>query len=248
MPTYDPESTKPFRISRSKVEDFIRCPRCFYLDRRLGVSKPSTPPFNLNNAVDALLKKEFDHYRASGTPHPLMRQNGINAVPFQHDRMDEWREALRGGVRTVHPTQLELTGAPDDIWITPSGELLVVDYKATSKQEEVNLDADWQRSYKRQVEFYQYLLRKNGFAVNPMTYFVYANADTRPDDFNHTLRFAINILPYKGDDAWIEPVITALHACLQRDTAPPSTPDCEWCEYRQKALLKETQPKQNSLL
>ena len=44
--------------------------------------------------------------------------------------------------------------------------LIVVDYKATSKNSEVNLDAEWQIGYKRQMEFYQYLLRNNGFKVS----------------------------------------------------------------------------------
>ena len=42
------------------------------------------------------------------------------------------------------------------------GELIVVDVKATSKQTEVNLDADWQISYKQQMEIYQWLLLKKG--------------------------------------------------------------------------------------
>lgn len=31
---FDPGSDKPFALSRSKVELFLECPRCFYLDRR----------------------------------------------------------------------------------------------------------------------------------------------------------------------------------------------------------------------
>lgn len=42
---YDPKSEKPFALSRSKIDDFLKCPRCFYLDRRLGVSKPGIPVF-----------------------------------------------------------------------------------------------------------------------------------------------------------------------------------------------------------
>ena len=61
---YNPASTQPFALSRSKVELFMNCPRCFYLDRRLGIARPAGFPFNLNSAVDALLKTEFDRYRA----------------------------------------------------------------------------------------------------------------------------------------------------------------------------------------
>ena len=57
---YDPKDTKPFRLSRSRLDVFLNCPRCFYLDRRLGIDRLPGFPFALNNAVDKLLKLEFD--------------------------------------------------------------------------------------------------------------------------------------------------------------------------------------------
>jgi hypothetical protein len=76
---FDPRSEQPFPLSRSKVELYLDCPRCFYLDRRLGVGRPAGFPFNLNAAVDALLKREFDDYRARGEAHPLMREAELPA-------------------------------------------------------------------------------------------------------------------------------------------------------------------------
>jgi len=35
-----------------------------------------------------------------------------------------------------------------------TGKLLIVDYKATSKDAEVSLEAEWQGGYRRQVEFF----------------------------------------------------------------------------------------------
>ena len=57
---YQLKSSAPFKLSRTKIELFTGCPRCFFLDRRLGISRPGFPAFTLNNAVDYLLKKEFD--------------------------------------------------------------------------------------------------------------------------------------------------------------------------------------------
>ena len=64
---YDPGSNQPFKLSRSKIDLFISCSRCFYIDRRLGVGRPPGFPFNLNTAVDTLLKQEFDVHRAENT-------------------------------------------------------------------------------------------------------------------------------------------------------------------------------------
>ena len=83
---YEPGSHEAFRLSRSKIDLFLNCPRCFYLDRRIGVGRPPGYPFSLNSAVDALLKKEFDIHRAANQAHPLMKAYGLDAVPYQHEK------------------------------------------------------------------------------------------------------------------------------------------------------------------
>jgi len=230
---FDPNSKEPFKLSRSRIEDFIECPRCFYLDRRLGIGRPPEFPFNLNLAVDRLLKKEFDIHRARGERHPLMKTYGIDAVPFNHPRIDEWRDPRNGGIKYLHkPTNFLITGGIDDVWVNRKKELLIVDYKATSKNEEVNIDADWQQSYKRQVEIYQWLFRKNGFKVSDTAYFVYCNGDADKEAFDKKLEFSIIIIPYKGNDNWIEKAITDAHKCLIGNILPKPARDCDFCRYR----------------
>src|SRR3989344_1235359 len=229
---FDPKSLFPFKLSRSKIDLFLNCPRCFYLDRRLGVGQPPGFPFSLNAAVDKLLKKEFDIHRAKGESHPLMKEYGLDLIPFQHEKMDEWRDALRGGIQYLHPkTNLLITGGIDDVWVGSDGELSIVDYKATSKSEEVNLDADWQIGYKRQMEIYQWLFRKNGFKVSDTGYFVYCNGDADKEAFDGKLEFNVKILPYKGNDKWIEQAILDTYHCLAQNTLPKSSPGCDFCSY-----------------
>ena len=177
---YEPGTSGPFRLSRSKVDLYRNCPRCFYLDRRLGIARPRSFPFNLNSAVDALLKAEFDRYREAGEPHPYMVREGLAAVPFVHPDLNRWRHNFTGISADCPGTPFELFGAIDDVWIeTGSEQLIIVDYKATSKNSEVSIDADWQISYKRQMEFYQWLFRHNGFQVSDTGYFVYCNGDRK---------------------------------------------------------------------
>src|SRR3989339_845747 len=231
---FDPQSSEPFRLSRSKIDLFLNCPRCFYLDRRLGVGQPPGFPFSLNSAVDALLKKEFDLHRAKKTAHPMMKAYGVDAIPFEHAKMNEWRDALRGGITFLHqPTNFFITGGIDDIWVNPAGELLIVDYKATSKNGEVSLDADWQIGYKRQMEIYQWLFRKNDYKVSSTGYFVYCNGDTDKSAFDGKLEFDIKIIPYKGDDSWVEKTIMDIHKCLNNSKLPESGKDCDYCKYRE---------------
>ncbi len=238
---FDPErhvpGTKtPFAISRSKIDLFVECQRCFYLDQRFGIKRPDSYPLTLNNAVDELLKREFDLLREEGTAHPLMEEYGIDAVPLQHKDLESWRDALKNGVKFVEPeTGLLIRGGIDDVWQNAEGELHVVDYKATSKKEKVTLDAPWQNAYKRQVEVYQWLFKNNGFNVSPIAYFVYANGDSDAESFDGMLQFEMTIIPYTGNDSWILPTIKKLYACLMADKTPEATDDCSYCAYREVA-------------
>lgn len=232
---YTPGAAAFFKLSRSKLEMFLNCPRCFYLDRRLGISQPPSFPFNLNSAVDLLLKKEFDIHRAKNQQHPLCEKYGIDVVPFSHPKLNVWRENFQG-IQFLHePTNLLIFGAVDDLWVNASGELIVVDYKATSKDGEVSLNAEWQRSYKNQMEIYQWLFRKNGFQVATTGYFVYCNGKRDREAFDAKLEFDIKLIPYNGDDSWVEEVVTKAKACLE-GSLPPYSASCDYCTYHQAYL------------
>lgn len=224
-----------WKLSRSKIDLFLECARCFYIDNKLGVGRPKGFPFNLNSAVDHLLKKEFDIHRTARTTHPLMKKYGIEAVPFAHDEIDKWRENFVG-IQVPHkPTGFLVTGAVDDIWVAPSGTLMVVDYKSTSKDSEINLDAEWQDGYKRQMETYQWLLRQKGFEVSDTGYFVYANGLKDRKAFDGKLEFEVTIIPYVGKDSWLEPTLGVIKKCLDSEEVPKPAEACDYCTYRKAA-------------
>ncbi len=235
---FDPKSDAPFRISRTKIDMFTKCPRCFYLDQHLGVKRPDTYPLTLNLAVDALLKKEFDIHRAKQVAHPLMKQYGLDAVPLKHEKMNTWRELDfgRGGVHYLHPeTNFDVYGVVDDIWINPQQELIIVDYKATAKAATPTLEGDLGAQYKRQMEVYQWLFSKNNFKVSPIGYFVYVNGRKDVAAFDGKLEFVVSILPCEGDPRWIPNTLEEMKRALISTVPPSSSPDCDYCIYRQAA-------------
>lgn len=220
----------------------MQCPRCFWLDTRLKITRPNSPPFNINKAIDELFKKEFDRYRAEAKPHPIMVENSLKAIPYTHDDLEKWRHNFTG-VTTVHaPTNLHVFGAIDDVWVNDDSELIVVDYKATAKDREVSIDSEWQISYKRQLEVYQWLLRQNGFAVNDTGYFVYTNGRMDLDGFNDRVEFRTKLIPYTGDASWVDDVLIKMKECMEGDMPPIGTAamggPCDFCTYaRQRTEL-----------
>lgn len=233
---YDPSSKDLYPLSRSKVELFLQCPRCFYLDRRSGIGRINGPPYSLNLAVDALLKREFDAYRLREESHPIMITYGVEGVPFRHKDFLEWRDGA--GIHALHPqTRFDVFGIIDDLWMNERGEIVVVDYKATSTVADISIDG--RDSYKHQIELYQWLLRQNGFLVSTVGYFLFANAVKDRDVFDRTLEFTMQILPYEGIDTWIDDALRGAYDVLQEDLPPPATESCEWCEYRRDARVIE---------
>ena len=234
---YQKGTNETSKISRSKFSNFLDCQRCFYLDRVKGLKDPSMPGWALNTAVDELLKKEFDHYRNIQKPHPFVVKNKLNFIPFQHEKIDYWRDALRGGIAFVDAdTNLEIHGGVDDIWFNPENkELIVVDYKAQSKNEIVEtepyLESQYHQSYKVQMDIYVYILRQMKFKVSDTAYFLVCNGLKTPDKFDAILHFDLTLVPYKTNDSWIKNKIIQMKKVLESEVLPEINKCCEKCMY-----------------
>ena len=231
------QKIKPFRLSRSKFSDYLTCKRCFYLEQVKGLKSLDTLPFTLNNAVDALCKKEFDYHRKNQTPHPIMVKNNINAVPYQHEDVEKWQDALSRGIDYVHPDlNLKLAGGIDDVWLNKdTNKLIMADYKAQSKTEDRKIDGYledvYHEGYKLQLDFYRYLFEKNGFEVQTTAYFVVYNATLERESFDNKLEFTSDLVAYETDTSHIEEKIIEMKKLMDGGVIPDLTPHCQNCNY-----------------
>jgi hypothetical protein len=238
MPEYNPKRSAlwnyggpKWKLSRSKIELFTSCPRCFYIDNKLGTKRPSMPSFLINTAVDTQLKNEFDAYRKDGKAHPFQEEFKIDAIPASHELLNQWRENFEGVIYYHPETGMTISGAIDDLWINPkTGEYIVVDYKATAKDAPVTeLDNGWHNAYRKQMEIYQWLLRKNGLKISDTGYFVYCTGRANQPTFDKVIEFDVHVIPYTGSDKWVDKTILDIKKCLENSELPSSGRDCEYC-------------------
>ena len=226
-----------FKISRSKFSNFLQCKRCFYLERVKGLKDPGMPGWSLNSAVDELLKKEFDEFRKKQKPHTFIEKSKLNLIPFKHEKMDLWRNALRGGISFLDTnTNIEIHGGVDDIWFDPDKtELVVVDYKAQSNNRPVEtqnyLSNMYHQAYKIQMDIYVHILRKMNFKVSDTSYFYVCNADRNYEKFDSKLNFTTTLVAYKTNTFWIDKKIIEMKQTLDSQDVPEINKYCEKCMY-----------------
>ena len=244
---YKPNQNEDFKISRGKFSDFLTCPRCFYMDRVMGLDSPGTPGWTLNETTDLLLKKEFDACRDTQTPHRLFLENRLeHLVPFQHPDMDKWRDSLHHGlIARFADTNIILTGGVDDIWQNiETGKLVVADYKSQANNKELKpvsyLSDPYKEGYKVQMDFYAFLLQQMGFEVEDTAYFLVCNADREANSFNGEMKFREVLIPYRWNSDWIPESVAEMIYLLNDNNAPDSNPSCKNCAYaKQRAIFEK---------
>jgi|TARA_B100000959_G_C14977287_1_gene622023 hypothetical protein len=223
------------KLSRSKWENFIRCPFCFYLKEKHNIDPPSMPGHPINSRVDTLLKKEFSYYREKQKPHPIFIENKLNFVPYNLDKLDEYRN--RGVFADSTKTGFNIYGKLDDLWLNKdTDEIVVLDYKATSNKNNpdyVNSSKEYHKSYRRQLDFYAYLLKLNNYKVFKTGYWLICNArDENQKTFEGKLNFKITMLSYDLKTDYIEDILVEIEKCLQLQKPPLSGKSCSNCIWQ----------------
>ena len=244
--TYNPENIEPYELSRSRIESFVKCPACFYLTQVKGIKFPSIPGFNINEATDVLLKRDFDKFRGAEKTHEfLINMDMGHLIPFQHPNFELWTQSLHfgaeGRMHFVHEaSNLKVGGGLDDVWFNKNTEELhIVDYKSTSQKtdgKEISLDDKWKEAYKRQMDLYVWVMRKKGFNVSKIGYFLYCDGDRfsnysflKHSDAN--MRFKISLLSYEVKLDWIETTLLDIRECLHMKSCPEHNDECEYGDF-----------------
>jgi hypothetical protein len=258
--TYNSQNPNPYELSRSAIEQLVRCEACFWLQKVKGVKTPRMPGFNLNTNTDTLLKKDFNLVRGKG-PNIVMKAAGLEHLrPFSHQNLDKWTESLHFGAagrfHVDHPeTNIRFGGGVDDIWENiDTGVLHIVDYKSTAQitnspkpldqsfiaPPDDPAEPDYKAGFRRQMDMYQWVLRKLGFEVSNTGYFLYVDGQhigetgmlDNEDPSQAWMRFNVALIPYEGDDSWVNEALHKAKRLISEVTlCPEHSNQCEYGRY-----------------
>jgi len=222
---YKPNSGKKTRLSRSQIEAFIACQTCFWKSHKKGIKAVPSPGFSLNSAVDALVKKEFDIYRKTKETPEIFVENSLSYLKaYDHELMDTWVNVFKGISYFNEKQNIEWYGGVDDVLLNENtGQLHMVDTKATSKNGQImSLDNVYNdgEQYKRQLEIYGWLFKKNGFDVSHIGYLMYYNGIKSKERMGLNLSFERTLIEVALDFSWIDNVTNEMFELLQREECP----------------------------
>ena len=243
---FDPDNPNPYELSRSRVENFLKCKACFWLEQIQKVKPPEMPSFTINTTTDILLKRDSDSVRGKSTL-PIWKESGLgHMIPFDHEDLEKWTNSLQYGLNdsyfnTIHKeTNIKLGGGIDDVYLnTQTDQIHLVDYKSQAQgtrspdKYEVkpsSIDDPWKIGYKRQMDMYVWIARQKGFNVSNTGYFIYVDAQHKDikgmlDEKNPSiawLKFNAVIIPYEADPSWVEPTLFEIKDFLMNQSSMPN--------------------------
>ena len=77
------------RLSKSALDKFVNCPRCFWLQYKHKVSQPDMISSKVWKGVERVTIAHYEAHRiAKTTPPNLIGQVPDGAIPYQADRID----------------------------------------------------------------------------------------------------------------------------------------------------------------
>ena len=151
------------KLSPSKLNLFLECPLCFYLQEKEGVKRPAGIFPSLPSGMDGVLKKYYDKFRGSLPPELKDKVEGV-LMPDKEliDKFRNWRTFKFKEEDAI------FYGAMDDCLV--EGEVYIpLDFKTRG----FDLKEDTSDYYQNQLDCYCLLLDKNGYKTKGIAFLIY---------------------------------------------------------------------------
>ena len=255
------------RLSKSALDKFTECPRCFWLKYARRFDQPDMISSKVWKGVERVTQAHYDRHRqARTTPENLVGQVPAGAIPYQADRISMkdlryWGKGLRFAVGGVEVTtalddmlQREVAGGPGSTCYN------VIDFKSKSKPTDEQATADL---YQNQADVFDLACNVNGYPTDGNVYFDYwypievvKGIERIGEGYGLTQQhWGSQVIVLRADHARIKSLIVKAAACLESVIPEPTirtvkgkkvdrTEGCAVCLYvaGYAALFKKDSP------
>lgn len=206
-----------YKLSSSKLNLMVTCPRCFWLAMIKNVKRPASPMSSIPIKMDSIIKHYFNGYRGNQLP-PILngKINGRLAVGMPL--------TLRSDVGNG----IVLWGRPDDYIELEDSVIVVLDHKTASKTPTVV-----HPSYKLQMSVYSYLLNEMGYKTTNKAYLTYFTPDDC--DLHNGMKINCSIIEVTTDSSHVVDLMDTAYEILNGAMPEPGE-HCEFCRWAQDII------------
>ncbi len=220
------------RLSKSQLDKFVDCPRCFWLGQRHKLKQPDMISSKVWKGVERVTTAHYQKHREDkSTPYNLIGQVPDGSIPVQFDEtamkaLRYWGKGLAFKVGDV-----TVTTALDDMLQIPDGtqpngsRYAVIDYKSKSKLTDEESTA---LMYQNQADVFDLACNVNGYPTDGTVYFDYwspvvvEGSEPLADAYGHTIqRWASQVITLKANHERIKKLILAAAACIEGPMPEP---------------------------
>lgn len=214
-----------YKLSPSKLNLFLECPLCFWLNEK-GIHRPSGPFPSLPGGIDRKLKEYFDKYRQQGKLPPELQGKVEGKLYNNMEKMNTWRNARKGISWTDEEGNI-LFGAIDECLI--NGEnFIVVDFKTYGGSK---IEDDKVGFYQNQLDCYALLFEKNNLKHPGYSYLIFFMPKEVKE--NGEINFDIQVKRVKVDSKRaLKNFKEAIK--LIKESRPQKNNECRFCSWAEK--------------
>lgn len=224
--------TNTIYLSPSKLNLFLECPLCFWLDVVEGVRRPEGPSSTLPRGMDLLIKRYFDKYRALDQLPPEI-EGKVKGKLVKGHILREWRKTYKEIEPYYYDEKLNavLYGGLDECFV--EGEYYIpADYKTYG----FNLKENSSSFYQLQLDTYIFLLEASGYKHLNLAYLIYYI----PKEIKNegVVQFKIEVVEIKTNPENAKRIFESA-VNLLRGPRPKAHVKCQYCSWASYHINKK---------
>lgn len=212
------------KLSPSALNKFIRCPRCFWLEKNRDIRAPRGVFPSLPSGMDIIIKEYFDRCRKHGVVPSVIKSLPFELSLVSKEKIDNWRDYKITELKYENKKHNAiLSGALDDC-ARCGNRYIPIDYKTKG----FALKKGDEKFYQVQLDCYSLILTASGYDTVGKAYLLYYIP--KAVDYNNHIEFNVIPVEIKTSIDNARKVFEAATACL-RSKIPKASSNCGYCKY-----------------